>query len=99
MIPPSNLVRNIGFDRHAAHTIEAIWPLNLSITDYLIPENSEFLPLQLVDLGKAFENKIFKIRWRHVISWIFHKTVDRYRFNQDATTLQDRVLMEGFPSK
>ena len=99
LIPPSNLVRNIGFDIHAAHTSEAIWPLNLSVADYSVPVNSELIPPMLVDLGKEFENKIFKIRLHHIVSWIFHKTIDKYRFKQDATKLQDRVLMEGFPSK
>jgi hypothetical protein len=99
LIPPSNLVRNIGFDRHAAHTRAAIWPLNLSIADYSVPENSELTSQMFVDLGKEFENKIFKIRLHHIVSWIFHKTIDRYRFKRDATTLQDRVLMEGYPSK
>jgi hypothetical protein len=99
LLPPSNLVRNIGFDRHAAHTSAAIWPLNLSIADYSVPENSELKPLMFVDLGKEFENKIFKIRLHHIVSWILHKTIDRYRFKPEVTTLQDRVLMEGYPSK
>ena len=99
LLPPANLVRNIGFDRHAAHTSAAIWPLNLSITEYSVAENSELTPLMFVDLGKEFENKIFKIRLHHIVSWIFHKTIDRYRFKPDVTTLQDRVLMEGYPSK
>jgi hypothetical protein len=99
LLPPSNLVRNIGFDRHAAHTSAAIWPLNLSIADYSVSENSELTPLMFVDLGKEFENKIFKIRSHHIVSWIFHKTIDTYRFKPYVTTLQDRVLMEGYPSK
>jgi hypothetical protein len=99
LIPPVNLVRNTGFDSHAAHTSEEIWPLNLSIADYSVPENSELTPLLLVDLGKEFENKIFRIRLHHIVSWIFHKVIDRYRFKPDATSLQDRVITEGFPSK
>jgi len=99
LIPPSNLVRNIGFDRHAVHTSEAVWPLNLSVTDYSLPENSEFKPLMLVDLGQHFESKIFNIRSRHIISWILHKTLDRFRFKSGTTSLLDRVQLEGFPSK
>jgi hypothetical protein len=99
LIPPSNLVCNIGFDKHAAHTSEGIWPLNLVIADYSVPEKCKLEPMLLVDLGQEFEKKIFKIRIHHIISWVLHKALDGFRFRSDTTALLDRVQMEGFPPK
>jgi len=99
LIPPSNLVSNMGFDRHAAHTIEATWPLNLPISDYLVPKDYKLDSKLLLDLGKDFEDKIFKIRIHHIISWVLHKTIDKFRFKRDTTSLLDRTQLERIPPR
>jgi hypothetical protein len=99
LLPPSNLVCNIGFDRYAAHTKEGVWPLNLSISEYSVPRDYKLDSSLLFDLEKEFENKIFKIRKHHIISWILHKAIDKFRFKPDTKKLLDRTLMEAFPTK
>jgi len=99
LIPPSNLVSNMGFDRHAAHTIEGTWPLNLRISDYLVPKDHKLDSKLLLDLGKDFEDKIFKIRIHHIISWVLHKTIDKFRFKRDTTSLLDRTQLERIPPR
>jgi hypothetical protein len=99
LIPPSNLVSNIGFDRHAAHTIEGTWPLNLTISEYSVPKDYKLDSKILLDLGKDFEDKIFKIRIHHIISWVLHKTIDKFRFKRDTTSLLDRTKLERIPPR
>jgi hypothetical protein len=99
LIPPSNLVSNMGFDRHAAHTIEGTWPLNLPISDYSAPKDYKLDSKLLLDLGKDFEDKIFKIRIHHIISWVLHKTIDKFRFKRDTTSLLDRTKLERIPPR
>ena len=98
LIPSINLVRNIGFDQYAEHTNEKIWPLNIPIS-----KNSQDLKFkldsnQLVDLNGHFEKYIFRIRKHHMLSWILHKTTDRYRFKSNPIVLLERTQLEDYPS-
>lgn len=65
LIPPVNLVTNLGFDEHATHTTKSVWPLGIPrmklnegalvcAESKKIQENNEF-----------YEDKIFRIRLRH----------------------------------
>lgn len=97
LIPSTNLVRNTGFDQHASHTTESTWPLNLPISSRSEKQDYKLEPRQLKNLNKNFETRIFKIKKHHVLSWLLHKTLDRYRFKADLMTLVDRTKLERFP--
>jgi hypothetical protein len=98
LVPPDNLVRNIGFDQYAAHTSESAWPLNLPIFKYGEMINYKFDLSDCVDLNKNFEKQIFQIRTRHILSWVLHRITDRYRFKSPTVSLFDRTKMERHPN-
>ncbi len=99
LIPPTNLVRNIGFDQFAAHTAESIWPLDMPANKLLDLKNHIISEDQLVDLNKYFEKRIFKIKRQHAFAWLANIVLDKYRFKQDSIPLLDRCQLERFPSK
>ena len=99
LIPPTNLVRNIGFDQFAAHTAESIWPLDMPANKLPDLQNHKISEDQLVDLNKYFEKRIFKIKRQHAFAWLANIVLDKYRFKQDSIPLLDRCQLERFPSK
>ena len=71
LIPPVNLVQNIGFDKSATHTTEETWPLNLKLSEIERKEMenvSKFEDLECVD--RLLENEIFKIRYHHGFTYL-----------------------------
>jgi hypothetical protein len=71
LIPPVNLVKNIGFDNSATHTTEEIWPLNLKLSEIekqAIDSITKFDDLECVD--KFLERRIFKIRFHHGLTYL-----------------------------
>lgn len=99
LIPPLNLVTNVGFDVHASHTTEKIWPLGLSRGR--LPSNFG-APLSGTigdNLNKDFERKIYRIRSYHIISWILHLLIDKFRFQEAVRPLQSTVRQEEFPNR
>ena len=99
LVPPTNLVRNIGFDQFAAHTSESIWPLDMQVNDLPNLESLIFSESELINLDENFETEIFKIQFRHSISGLLQKFSDRYRFKKRSLTLLDRTRLEGFPHR
>lgn len=97
LIPRGNLVRNIGFDKFAAHTIESTWPLNLPFSKEIHHENSKLETVGIVNLNDAFEKSIFKIRACHLFSWMLHRSIDRFRFKSNSDTLLHRTQVEPYP--
>jgi hypothetical protein len=98
LIPPSNLVRNIGFDEFASHTGMDHWPLDMEISE--IP-NLDLLDTDgynLVNLNENFEKEIFRIRTRHSYTWVVNRVIDRFRFGRKSMGLFDRTQIEGAPA-
>ena len=98
LIPPANLVSNIGFDQFAAHTSKSVWPLNLRTNELINLEDIKYTETQLVNLNENFENRIFKIRSRHASTWMINVIMDRFRFKGAKVTLAQRSQLENFPS-
>ena len=74
LIPPVNLVQNIGFDKSATHTTEQVWPLNLELSEIEIQDIESitlFENLECVD--KFLEKKIFKIRFHHGLTYLIEE--------------------------
>lgn len=70
ILPPVNLVKNVGADVHAAHTKDAVFPMNFPIRD--LPP-FRFLPIaefiKEVEVTNAFlEKRVFKVRLRNLLS-------------------------------
>lgn len=84
VIPPVNLVTNVGFDSAATHTSGEFFPLNHPTMD--LPESFEFqeapdaLSARMYD--SELERELFGIKWRHAFLNIYRKLIDRIR-NQD----------------
>jgi GR25 family glycosyltransferase involved in LPS biosynthesis len=72
LIPPKNLVSNIGFDRNATHTLTDNWPLKMPIetltNEYLDPNNLR----SILCLDNEIEKKIYRIKKRHIFSLVKH---------------------------
>jgi hypothetical protein len=70
LIPPKNLVSNIGFDTSATHTIADRWPLRMPI-ESLNSENLE--PVNLSNnlcLDSEIERNIYRIKYWHLFSLV-----------------------------
>lgn len=72
LIPPKNLISNVGFDSNATHTFSENWPLDTRIE----PLNSAKInPLELRSsncLDNKIETRIYRIKKRHAFSLIKH---------------------------
>ena len=80
IIPPFNLVSNIGTDRFAAHTSIEKFPMHFPIT-----ENSDFgfqiaPPQESSDYEKILENSLFHISKRHYFLQIWAFLTDWFYF-------------------
>jgi hypothetical protein len=98
LLPPTNLVSNIGFDLHASHTTKDTWPLGLPRGKLM--ENFDSLSVNPNNnsLNELFEKRIYKIGPRHIFSWVLHVLLDRIRYGNQRATLSETVAQEDFPS-
>jgi hypothetical protein len=99
LIPPVNLVSNLGFDQFATHTSESIWPLNLPTNKLGDLTTLDYEEKHLVNLNQEFEGRIFKIRNRHNFTWIINLFVDKFRFKKITVPLIQRCELETFPNR
>ena len=70
VLPDVNLVRNIGADKHAIHTTEIRFPMNFPIAKSSITQlpSLEEIESSIVESNVFLENKVFKIRSKHILS-------------------------------
>jgi hypothetical protein len=103
VVPPFNLVRNIGFSDLASNTHELRFPLNHSI-DSGIENWNPNLSFENTVLGKEkinslYETHIYGIRKRHLLSPLFSR-FDGIRFREMArsslSSRLDKIEIEGF---
>lgn len=94
LLPPINLVSNLGFDEYAAHTEEEVWPMGLKIGKIIDHPNYEDNP---IDISALFEKRIYKIRKSVIVSYLVKKVVDKIRFKGARTELLEKVLQEDLP--
>ena len=69
--PPTNLVRNLGFDKFASHTKNDLFPMNTKISRVIGKFTEVSLledKLSLSRSNKKLEGEVFKIRVRHLLS-------------------------------
>jgi GR25 family glycosyltransferase involved in LPS biosynthesis len=99
ILPPVNLVSNIGSDVMATHTVEDTWPLFLDTKHLLVSELE--IPEDVKRVShkeeKLIRSRIYKVRRRHIFSGILVRLLDFFRkidpkFNE---TLEARLNSES----
>ncbi len=100
VIPPVNLVTNIGYDENATHTSGTHFPLNhpyqtLPVEFYL----DEAVSAQKAKLYDALlEESLFRIKLRHKFLRIYSPIMDWYRFREMVgIPLLNRILEVDTP--
>lgn len=68
LVPPVNLVTNIGYDEYATHTTEITWPLGLARHPLPKKNHRATNPKKLASNNAFYEKKIFRIRLRHAFA-------------------------------
>jgi len=96
LVPPKNLVQNIGFDGFAAHTDEDRWPLDMKISNTFSLDEIKNNSGEYLNLNQNFEKRIFKIRYYHAASWLVNIVVDQIRFSQKTINLKKRTQLEVY---
>lgn len=99
ILPPVNLVSNIGSDVMATHTVDGTWPLfletkHLLVTELEIPEDVKRVTYKE---EKLIRSRIYKVRKRHIFSGILARLLDSIRklepkFNEN---LESRLNSES----
>lgn len=95
LLPPVNLVSNIGFDSFSTHTMENKFPLSQPILPLLrikLPEVKE-LAKQAKIRNRYLEKSVFGIRWYHLMSPIkmFLELIYKSRTNMNLISLNKRL--------
>lgn len=97
VVPPFNLIRNIGFSSYASNTHGLRFPLNRAFDSGFnqLKTDSPFslssLPVQ--EINSLYENQIYRIRRRHSLSPLF-SIFDPLRFRKNARGSLVRRLEE-----
>lgn len=86
VLPPSNLVSNVGRDSFATHTLANASHMNLDVNlgtnsfQFSITDRSSVS----VKIDNAIEKSVYKISWRNSFSYIGTKFFDWIRFPKNA---------------
>jgi len=95
LLPPVNLISNIGTDEVASHTKINHKTMNLEIqpldTSYIIKVEPE--RLQILNYNAALESKVFRIKLRHILLPYYSMMFDFIKFPKSnrKTPLFERV--------
>jgi hypothetical protein len=104
LLPPVNLVSNVGADVHAAHTINNDFPLNhpIKILPNLVWQNLESLRGTTKKSNIFLEKRVFGIRIFHVLSpyKMFLEEKLNYEKRKNVISLKQRLIeVENFPKE
>jgi len=94
LIPPANLISNIGFDESATHTSENVWPLGLEI------KHLTWNALKITDptldnslcLNSKMEIEIYGIRRYHILSYMKSQIL-KIISKSKLDSLQSRIVI------
>jgi hypothetical protein len=93
LLPPVNLVSNIGVDDYASHTRESAWHTGWNLGDLRnFPNFSDnwYLDSKLricSRQNRLLEREIYRIRFRHVFIKIYSRLFDSFRFERRSGLL------------
>lgn len=96
LLPPVNLVSNIGIDLNAEHTSVESWHTNREVKRLPSNFNFESIDRNLVAIASddLFEKMIYRIKFRNIFSFIFSLLGDWLRFPKKfrKESLRDRYV-------
>lgn len=99
ILPPVNLVSNIGADVMATHTVDGTWPLfletkHLLVREFEIPEDVKRATYKE---EKLIRSRIYKVKKRHIFSGILVRLLDLIRKLRPkfSETLETRLNSES----
>ena len=99
LLPPVNLVSNIGSDSMATHTLDNSWPLFLETKHPSISalETPEDVTRESRREEKLIQCRIYKVRKRHIFSRILVTFLDFIRGNESKfnESLEARLKLES----
>jgi hypothetical protein len=80
LIPPVNLIRNIGFDAQATHTVSNNFPLNVPTFKLPVKFNQLEMPKKLrgLDYDIDLEQKVYFIALKHSLLRVWSNFTDKY---------------------
>ena len=92
LVPPVNLISNVGFDEGATHTRENIWPLGLEINNLIWNEIeiSDLTYDNSLCLDLEMEDKVYKIKKYHIFSHIKSQIIEKVSKSK-INSLQSRI--------
>lgn len=89
ILPPVNLISNIGADAYAGNTRENIWPLNQAIGK--MPKNYEFMPtsklMAFESLDESIRNQLYRISFRNVVSGALRLVLSRISASPESGSI------------
>lgn len=99
VLPPKNLVSNVGADSHSTHTASPDWPLMQQIKQIRITEKKYTLanisdaPL----LDYLLSSEFYKIKIRHFFLPIYAPIIDFFRQEKFSESLENRLNLVDIP--
>lgn len=81
LVPPVNLVSNVGFDDVASHTTTPSWPLQLRLDSQLPPQiEIDRSSAELSANDELMRRRIFKISTKNILTGVISILLDQFRF-------------------
>lgn len=102
ILPPVNLISNVGADEHAGNTKENIWPLNQALGK--MPKNFKFIPtskfIASESLDELIRVQLYRISVRNVVSGALRLVLSRVNltFDSDSMHLGNQIDAVVLPS-
>jgi hypothetical protein len=101
LIPPTNLVSNIGFDKNATHTTANRFPLNHPIeslpSNFLLPDEISPLSAGLFDISLMKE--VYFLKKRHVFLRVWAYITDPLRYrSRTVSSLKEKLTQVNIPN-
>lgn len=94
LVPPANLVSNMGFDSMASHTTDEKWPLLLKrAMDFPSQNKVDYSSLELNLNDAIMRSRIFGITKMNIVSGIISLVIDplRFKHRRDIPSLLERA--------
>lgn len=81
IIPPVNMISNVGADSQAVHTQNPEFPLELPIGEYseMCHIDPEVISIDNCAYNQLLEKKVFKIKFRHALLPLYAAILDFFR--------------------
>jgi hypothetical protein len=97
LVPPVNLISNLGFDSSATHTVTPTWPLNLPRSQsYPDPTTLNLEESARSENDQFMRSKVYGISGHHILSGALALVFDPLRFmkRQKSASLYEKTRIE-----